>query len=131
MADLLMINHSAGERTITIALFGEMDLASRDLLAAMLDTCIASTTGDICLDCAELEFIDAASIGVLARVHAELERSDRRLTVVRAKPNISKVFHLTDLDHLLRPDDSAQSVTRDGEDGPRVLAGQPRVGGGT
>lgn len=96
-----MINHEVVDGTITIALFGEMDLASHDLLTTMLDTCVASTTGDIHLDCAELEFLDATSLSVLVRIHEELERNDRRLIVDRARPNISRVFEITGLDQLL------------------------------
>ena len=101
MADVLILNHGAVDGMVTIALFGELDLASRELLATTLETCVASTDGDIRLDCAELDFLDATSLGVLVRVHESLEHDDRRLIVVRANPNIRRVFRLSCLDQVL------------------------------
>jgi anti-sigma B factor antagonist len=101
VADVLILNHGAVDGMVTIALFGEMDLATRDLLATTLDTCVATTTSDVRLDCAELDFLDATSLGVLVRVHEQLERNGRRLFVVRANPNIRRVFRLSRLDQVL------------------------------
>ena len=100
MADLLIINHGAVDGTITLALFGEMDLASRDLLATTLDTCVASTTGDVRLDCAELIFWTR----LVSVCWCAFTKSLRATTGDHSRsghPNIRRVFRLSGLDELL------------------------------
>ncbi|WP_433290823.1 STAS domain-containing protein [Actinoplanes sp. CA-030573] len=75
-------------------LIGEVDLCTRDLLAAALDEA-ASPGRDLIVDCARLEFIDASGISVLVAAARRIGEAQLRLTNVQAG-----LAHLLDLLHL-------------------------------
>jgi anti-anti-sigma factor len=73
-------------------LAGEIDLANAGEVAARLDALVASTTGDVRVDCAGLEFIDSSGLEVLLGIHEELEASGRRLVLGRVTEFIQLVL---------------------------------------
>ena len=69
----------------TLHLVGELDLATRDLLAAALREA-AHPGHDLIVDCARLDFIDAAGISLLVRAARAIGEGTLRLRNVRAGP---------------------------------------------
>src|ERR1700736_2812402 len=68
-----------GTRTVVV-LRGETDCSSRPVLSDLLSRVIASPSGDVVIDMAEAEFIDTATVRVLAVAQQLLGDRGRRLT---------------------------------------------------
>lgn len=88
-----------GEEPSVIYLRGELDIATAPRLRERLDVVIG-TAQTVTLDMAEVTFIDASAMGILASAGA---RSPGGLQVRGASAFITKVFNLVGLDHLLGP----------------------------
>ena len=78
----------------TVHIIGELDLASRDLLAAALREA-ARPGHDLVIDCTRLDFIDAAGISLLVRAARMIGEGQLRLTNVRA--GLVELIDLLDL----------------------------------
>jgi anti-anti-sigma factor len=81
-----------------VQLDGEIDLATAPRLAEML----ALFDGPIAVDCARLEFIDAAGLEVLVRA----AREHGGLTLQNASPMLVRLVKLAELEHVLHIDGS-------------------------
>ncbi|GAA4605708.1 anti-anti-sigma factor [Actinoplanes octamycinicus] len=75
-------------------LIGELDLATRDILAEALGDA-ARPGHDLILDCTDLDFIDAAAIAVLVCTAHGLGAGQLRLTHLRA--GLADIFDLLKL----------------------------------
>ncbi|MFF3464612.1 STAS domain-containing protein [Streptomyces sp. NPDC002619] len=73
---------------------GEIDLCSRDLLAAALDEAVQFGNGDLHIDLAGVTFIDVAGIRLMTTVAKTLSRDGRRLLLHATPPGARKVIHL-------------------------------------
>jgi anti-anti-sigma factor len=82
------------EHPQTLYLIGELDLATRDLLGAALNEA-ARPGHDLIVDCAQLDFIDAAGISVLVRVARMLGEGQLQLT--NLQPNVARLIDLLNL----------------------------------
>ncbi|WP_179855603.1 STAS domain-containing protein [Paractinoplanes atraurantiacus] len=78
----------------TVHLVGELDLATRDLLAAALSEA-ARPGHDLVVDCSQLDFIDASGISVL--VHAAGMLGEGRLRLTSLRPGPAELIDLLDL----------------------------------
>jgi anti-anti-sigma factor len=58
------------------------------------------------VDLAELEFMDASGLRVLARASSHLDQHGDRLVVINATALTQRMFELTGLDHLLSGSDA-------------------------
>ena len=88
-----------GTRTVVV-LRGEADSSTTAVLSDALSRVIASQGGDVGIDLAEAEFIDTATIRVLAVGLELLARQGRKLTVrspSRLAARVLELFRLTDL----------------------------------
>jgi anti-sigma B factor antagonist len=65
--------------TGSFSLSGEIDIATVPELRSALSAFVASTTGDVVLDCTDLSFLDCSGVGVLVETRNDLERQARRL----------------------------------------------------
>ena len=90
-----------GHRTI-VRLAGELDIVT----APELENALRSANSEIIVDLADLTFVDASGLGVLASAGAREERRGDRLVVVNANPLAQRMFELTGLDHLLSGSDA-------------------------
>jgi len=72
--------HVEGRRTAVI-LRGEADSSATVALADVLSWVTAWRSDDVVVDLAELTFIDAAAVGVLAECRRLLEHDGRRMTL--------------------------------------------------
>lgn len=100
----LAIVHNDGTTLICCA--GEMDLATRD----QLRDCLASVSGIIVLDFANVTFLDSSGIGVLARTAKRLRDDGGDLRIARAQAIQRKALEIVGLAELLEP-----QVPMDGE----------------
>jgi anti-anti-sigma factor len=80
---------------------GEQDIATLPILADALATLLAEAEGDIVVDLAMVEFMDAGPIGALARAHYLLRLQGRRLILRSPSRGALRVIELCGLTHLL------------------------------
>lgn len=91
--------------TIRLALVGELDLATMDLLEQDLDQATA-TEKRLVLDLRRLQFIDSSGLHALLRIDRRLTEAGGKLTIVRGPRAVERLFRLTGLDTRLRMVDS-------------------------
>jgi anti-anti-sigma factor len=99
--------------TITIALSGELDVASAPAVAAAL----ADAQGDtalVVLDLGGLSFIDSTGLRTILVAHGQAERDGRRLVIVHGPPAVRRVFSMTGLDACLEMIDQPGGVDGNG-----------------
>jgi anti-anti-sigma factor len=90
---------SEGTRTV-VALRGEADFTTTLVLADVLAGVIDLGVGDVVIDLGNLEFIDTATVRVLAAGQWRLDRLGRALTFrspARVAARVLKMFGLDDL----------------------------------
>jgi anti-sigma B factor antagonist len=80
-----------------LSLVGELDLAGVALVAERL----AELDGNIEVDCARLDFIDAAGLRVLLAAHGVCAARGNRLVVVNPTRRVRRVLDLTNLGAVL------------------------------
>jgi anti-sigma B factor antagonist len=99
----LKIETTRDRETLTLALRGELDLASAPALKRELHNAQASGAERIVVDLGELEFMDSAGFHVLLDAHQRL-RAEQRSTLVlrRGRRSIMRVFELTSTDFIFQ-----------------------------
>jgi anti-anti-sigma factor len=83
-----------------VFLHGEADLSTRNVLSDALSRVIASEDTDVVIDLADAEFIDSATVRVLAECKKVLDRRIRRLTLrspSKLAARVLDMYGLTDL----------------------------------
>ncbi|MFF3661219.1 STAS domain-containing protein [Streptomyces olivochromogenes] len=73
---------------------GEIDLCSRELLAAALDEAVQFGSGDLHVDLTDITFIDVAGIRMLTTVAKTLSRDGHRLLLHATPPGVHRVIRL-------------------------------------
>ena len=110
MAVSLTIEVTAGYRSITFAVRGDIDLATApDLAAAMAS--IRDTYGRLVLDLSELEFIDSTGVRVLVQGQKHLADQGVKLELARVPKQAEKVFQLLGMKDWQREDDIMHLAT--------------------
>jgi anti-anti-sigma factor len=87
---------------VPIPLAGELDLANTDEVSEELEAAVAQVTATVvCIDCAQLEFIDSSGLALLLRIDAQLQQHGRSLVLLRVPKRLHRVFTITGVDHLI------------------------------
>jgi len=103
VTDMQIRARGVAEGPVILALTGEIDLANADEVEAQLDRLdrlVASTTGDVRVDCSGIEFIGSTGLDVLVGIHHELAQQRRRLILARTTPLFRRLLEVTALDGL-------------------------------
>ena len=80
----------------TLALSGELDLASADAIDAVANSVIAQERV-LVLDLHELSFMDSTGLRLLGRLHNNAERKGHRLLLARISPPVRRILHVAGL----------------------------------
>lgn len=88
-------------RDTTIALRGELDLATVKRFAAVCDSIDYASVTRVVLDLRELVFIDATGLRAVLRLHALCLEQSRELLVRPGSRGVQRVFELTNTHRLL------------------------------
>ena len=106
-----------------LELTGRLDGYWCDHLTATLNEVIHEGNHHIRVDCAQVNFLSSAGVGVLTKFSRELARINGSLQVVNPSERVSTVLKLTGLDSLLiaRPGETSAPPTR--EPARRIEAG--------
>jgi len=91
----------SGER-IRVGVEGEMDLSVVGLVDREVERAEATTASKIVLDLDELEFMDAAGVGLLLQLNARSQGNGRRLRIAgEGSPQVQRVLELTGVSAML------------------------------
>lgn len=94
-AGLLQIEFLSGrQRSASLRLTGELDLASRDELCASL-LAAEESAAVVSIDLTDLDFIDCAGLAVLHDAAARAARSGRKLVLIGGSGQVQRVLDLT------------------------------------
>jgi anti-anti-sigma factor len=91
-----------GDRTV-VWLDGEHDIATVLLLSDTLAKAIALDDVDVVVDLSEVEFIDAATIGVLLKGWSFLQGRSRTLTLRSPSRCAARIIDICGLNSLIEP----------------------------
>jgi anti-sigma B factor antagonist len=85
----------------TMALTGELDLATADAVQAELERIEASDATSIVLDLKGLTFMDSTGVRLLVSAHARSRADTGRLSLLRGPAAVQRVMELSGVDVLL------------------------------
>ena len=84
---------SAADRDL-VCLRGEYDMSTAPALAALLAAAIARDGTDVVIDLSGVDFIDAATVGVIIRAREFLQERSRSLTLRSPSPCARRILGL-------------------------------------
>lgn len=84
--------------SVNINLRGELDIANADNFKKNCLKIADEHKLGFTIDCSGLSFIDSTALGAFAAVNKKVMSYDKKLTVKNLKPNIKKLFLITNLD---------------------------------
>ena len=91
---MLTIDSGAGG---AVVIAGRLDAAQCETAQAFLDR----TSGRVTLDCARLEYISSAGLGVLLKTQKRLMASAGGLRLTGVSPHIRDIFQYSGFDRIL------------------------------
>lgn len=95
-----------------VALSGRLDVrTAADVRQALVEQ-LGAGAGDLVLDCAGLQGVDAPGLGVLVGVHRRAGRVCRTLVLRDVPPAVARLLLLTRLDRVLRVTSGAPAADR-------------------
>lgn len=86
-----------------VVMNGRLDASQAAAAQAFLDAC----SGTVVLDCAALDYLSSAGLGVLLKTHKRLAAAGGQLRLVRVGPPLNELFVLSGFDHILQIDAGA------------------------
>jgi anti-anti-sigma factor len=101
---------------IVISVSGEQDGANAPQLLATLAAAVNTTDSDVIIDLSAVDFMSAATTGVIVSMRETLRTEERTLVVRAPSPCVRHVLELCDLSSIIgdsprrKPDDSALST---------------------
>lgn len=94
--------HSRREGEIhTIALTGELDVATAEAVQRELERVEATDAASIVLDLSGVTFMDSTGVRLLVQAHARSREDANRLSLRRGGPAVQRVLQLSGVDVLL------------------------------
>lgn len=104
---LLDLTTTTRDGVVTVAVHGELDIASTELLRSHLFELLDQVAGpgtEVVLALDGLTFVDATGLGALVAVHQRARRDRIRLRLSGVPPIMAKLLRITGLDtHLTAP----------------------------
>jgi anti-sigma B factor antagonist len=87
--------------TYRISAGGELDLATRPELSAVVEEAIAPEVKELQIDLTEVTFIDSTAIKVIAHAGAEMRARGGQVEVMLGSRNVFRIFEIAGLERLL------------------------------
>jgi anti-sigma B factor antagonist len=106
----LRINTGEKNGVSTLALRGDLDVATADKLAKALANVEDGEPHTIIFDLTDLDFIDSSGLRVIVAADADARRNGRRAFVVEGPEAVRRVFRHTLLDRRLTLVESADDI---------------------
>jgi anti-anti-sigma factor len=84
-----------------VVLTGRLDVQSVHEVREALHAAIDAGTGDLVVNLAAVEVMDATGLGVLVSAHRRAGRTGRRLVLRDANPRLQRILRMTRLHRIL------------------------------
>lgn len=84
------------ENKVVLDLKGDLDIYSLDQVKEITSK-IISYNKDIVADLKELDYIDSTGLGQFINIYKAQKENNKSIKIINAKPNIKKLFSITDL----------------------------------
>jgi anti-sigma B factor antagonist len=94
------INFNEIENMWIFAPEGELDIFSSPNFKEKVVNAFESRNSDIIIDLEKLEYVDSTGLGALISILRRLKESNNKIYIDNIKPNIKKLFLITELDKL-------------------------------
>ncbi|MEV6760334.1 STAS domain-containing protein [Streptomyces sp. NPDC051105] len=101
---------------LVVEVFGEVDIATEDLVAEHLLAATAGAEPDVLVDLRQLDFLDCSGLRVLCRAEARARERGGRLRLVCAGPRVPRLLRAAGLLGRFPP---LPGFPRDGSAGER------------
>ena len=89
------------ERDVWIfTLKGDLDIYTCDKFKVEVLKAFESKKADLEIDGMDLDYVDSTGLGVLIGILKEVRETDNKIYITNVKPNIRKIFDITELDKL-------------------------------
>jgi anti-anti-sigma factor len=88
---------------VIVALQGEFDIATVDVLAAALRTACDGSSRHVTVDLGEVQFFGLAALDLVLDAHRRLAGGGCTLNVIRPNPSVDRMMSLLDLAFLATP----------------------------
>jgi anti-sigma B factor antagonist len=108
-AGTLTVDVASDETMHVVAVAGELDLNTRDELAAVLDA-LPKPPNIVALDFSELRFVDSTGLKTLLSEHRRAREQGYEFVVAGSRPEIRDIFRVTAFDLTLPLADDIASV---------------------
>lgn len=112
MGQALSSRIDARNGVTTIALSGEIDLATVSILNDQLAALEQDGCGAVMLDLREVRFIDSSGLNALVRAYMRAENNGHRFLLVGASPLARRLCEMTGTEFLLDGDGTTQLLGR-------------------
>jgi anti-anti-sigma factor len=101
MVTLDYTTHRSGEHTV-IAVTGELDLSTRDVLIGAVQAALADGATTVEIDLSQVRFCDSSGLTALIAAHRIAEADDRRAYVGGASPPVRNLLDVVGYERLHR-----------------------------
>ena len=79
---------------------GEIDIYTSPKLKEKLSAALEDKKTDILMDCEKLDYVDSTGLGALISILKTIRNNDNNIYMENVKPNIRKLFNITELDKV-------------------------------
>ena len=86
---------------LQVALSGEIDLGNAEEFYQAVNTGYQATPGNVCFDCAALEFIDSTTLGTFVKILKKVRADGYKMQLKNLQPKIKKLFVICSLDSVM------------------------------
>ena len=102
--------YNEGNERWDVKLSGEIDIFNSAKLKKMLTELLDKHDAHLYLYCESLEYIDSTALGALVGVMKTVKSNNREMHLISVKPNLMKLFRITNLDKVFVIEEGAQDA---------------------
>ena len=79
---------------------GDLDIYTSNKFKEKIMNSFEKNQGDIFIDGSKLDYVDSTGLGALISILKSVKDTDHKIIVTNLKPNIKKLFEITELDKV-------------------------------
>lgn len=93
------------EDKLIVALEGDLDVYSEDSFKKFVVENLDGEDLDLVFDFKDLDYLDSTGLGLFINIYKDRTEKGRKVYIINCKPNIYKLFKITDLTGLFNMED--------------------------
>lgn len=94
------VNFDKDKNQLVVIPQGDIDIYTSNKFKEKVLDSFKNNQGDISIDACNLEYVDSTGLGALISILKNVKESDNEIFISNLKPNIRKLFDITELDKL-------------------------------